>query len=173
MDSRLETALKLGFWTPVPGRDPWLVPILVPRKIDERALDVMLDCLTCLDEMYLLRYPDTPWLYSSGLRYEREPIGQEQWLTIPWMFLRRDQGRGVDCEDLSCYRAAELRVRRGERAKAIHVHKTHPNGGRLYHIRCKHADGRVEDPSHALGMGREWAQFFGPIHGIVDGEKVL
>jgi hypothetical protein len=57
-----------------------------------------------------------------------------------------------NCEDLACWRAAELRVRYGIKAVPTFIWKVRPAGGYLYHIQVKLPDGRVEDPSRALGM---------------------
>lgn len=173
MDERLRQAIAKGYWTPIVGRQPWNTPLLVPKAIDGGSLSCLLGALTCLDEMYLRAHPETPWLYASGLRYELEPPGQEQWLTIPYCLMRLQYGGGIDCEDASCWRAAELRVRKLEPAQAIFTHRVHPKTGkRVYHIRVQRADRkRVEDPSMALGMGSNWAEFYGPTHSIIDGEK--
>ena len=45
-----------------------------------------------------------PLLYDSGVKYVREPPGSEVWQT-PYHAIGT---RGADCEDLSCWRAAEL-----------------------------------------------------------------
>ncbi len=57
-----------------------------------------------------------------------------------------------NCEDLACWRAAELRVREGILAEPTFIWKLRPNGGYLYHILVRYPDGRIEDPSRTLGM---------------------
>ncbi len=57
-----------------------------------------------------------------------------------------------NCEDLACWRAAELRVRHGIKAQPTFTWKQRPNGGYLYHIQVQLPDGRKEDPSRVLGM---------------------
>lgn len=57
-----------------------------------------------------------------------------------------------NCEDLACWRAAELRVRYGIAAIPIFTCKPRANGGYLYHITVQLPDGRIEDPSRRLGM---------------------
>jgi len=142
----------------------------MPPKLSGRVLDILLPALVALDEDYLRMHPKTPPIYASGVRYEPEPPGQEQWLTIPWILMRKAQGRGADCEDLACWRTAELRVRAGENAKAVwSCRKTAK--GTVYHIRVKRSNGKIEDPSAALGMGPNWAQNFGENHFITDGER--
>lgn len=175
MREELQRAAREGYLTPVPGRPLWSVPLLIPRRLNAAVLETLLGALTAMNELYLLERPNTPWLYQAGVRYEREPPGQEQWLPIPFVLLRRDQGGGADCEDLACWRAAELRVKKNERgATAIFTHRQRADGRRLYHIRVRRgpeAGRRVEDPSVALGMGREWLQQFAESHSIVDGDK--
>lgn len=91
-----------------------------------------------------------PALYESGVRYRREPLGQEKWWPA------RDvvrQGHG-DCEDLCAYRAAEL-IRAGVDAKAVCYS---PRAGLVHCIVVyRRPDGTLakEDPSRVLGMGGE------------------
>lgn len=137
--------------------------LVVPPRLDGRVLDRMLPMLVGLNVDWLRRNSFAPWLYYSGVRYQAEAPGKEQWLTIPIVLA---QGF-ADCEDLACWRVAELIVRRGERAKAIWSGRE-KNGRRLYHIRVQRADWRVEDPSLILGMGMgEW----GDRHSIRNGHR--
>ena len=145
-----------------------------------------------------------PALYGSGLHYETEK-GTEIWPDIPSM-LAGTMGKGVypgpwsDCEDLACYRVAELRelpwhyerpapwdkkktecadprfpqgdaeraasakkqawpgwkkVKGGIRAKPFAKWRRGPQGNYHYHALVYLPDGRLEDPSLVLGMGRE------------------
>jgi hypothetical protein len=61
-----------------------------------------------------------------------------------------------NCEDLACWRVAELRVRFGEAAQPYVTSQmlNSPEHGlfTLYHIRVRRADGTIEDPSKILGM---------------------
>jgi len=61
-----------------------------------------------------------------------------------------------NCEDLACYRVAELRVRSGESCKPYiswQIVKSAKYGSfTLYHIRVLRKDGSIEDPSKILGM---------------------
>jgi hypothetical protein len=82
-------------------------------------------------------------LYDSGVRYEREAPGFEDWQTAAET-LRRGVG---DCEDLVIWRVAELREQ-GIPARAIVL----PLRRRLWHVVVRHPDGMLEDPSTALGM---------------------
>jgi len=117
------------------------------------VLKHLLEALTVANVAYLLRHPHTPNLYESGVRYEEEPPGRDEWQDIPDTIARRTG----DCEDLASWRVAELRVRGGE-PRATHVISVAelPNGdGDLvttYHIRVLRQDGTAEDPSRVLGM---------------------
>jgi hypothetical protein len=109
--------------------------------------------LTALNEVYLRAHPQTPSIYEAGVYYQREgktPDGRqkEKWLTVPVMLLIRSRV-GFDCEDLACWRAAELRVRG---IPAIAFARPSSVG---FHILVRYPDGRTEDPSRKLGMGAE------------------
>lgn len=112
------------------------------------ALKAMLWALTMIDVAELKAHPEIPPLYESGVRYEEEPPGQEDWQDI-LTCLKLKIG---DCEDLACWRAAELRARYGVAAEPTFNYKVRRGGGYLYHIQVRHPDGRIEDPSRVLGM---------------------
>ena len=57
-----------------------------------------------------------------------------------------------NCEDLSCWRAAEIIVRDRRLAVPFFHETRRRDGGYLFHIMVRHADGRIEDPSRILGM---------------------
>lgn len=123
------------------------------RHASERVLRLMLEALTQADELYLRNHPDTPPLFLTGVRYQNEPPGHEDWDGWPQILM---QGWG-DCEDLVAARCSELRVRHGVRAFPDFVWRTivHPNGQEqdVYHILVRFPDGVYEDPSRILGMG--------------------
>jgi hypothetical protein len=149
-----------------------------------------------------------PSVYRSGLHYETEK-GTEIWPDIPSL-LMGTMGKGLysgiwgDCEDLACYRVAELRelpfhyerpmpgkpgrtevadprypqpvaagaavplagqadwsgwkkVKGGIRAKPFAKWRRGPQGNYHYHALTYLPDGRLEDPSLVLGMGKEKA----------------
>ena len=117
------------------------------------VLEKLLEALSLANAAYLLTFPHTPNLYESGVRYEQEPDGRDDWQDIPDTLQRRTG----DCEDLACWRMAELRVRWGDRHSTWHVTvEDIPNrAGQLvttYHIQIRRADGHIEDPSRKLGM---------------------
>lgn len=121
--------------------------VLEPPALTPETLQILLDALFKLDLAYLRSNPSTPLLYQAGVRYQREPRGRERWASVP---IVRRLGFG-DCEDLGCWRAAELNLR-GEPARPFSTHKILPSGGVLYHIRVQRGNGTIEDPSRILGM---------------------
>lgn len=104
-----------------------------PRLI-EQLLNVILDGLKPNRSL--------PILYRSGIRYKSDP--GEVWQS-PETTARVGSG---DCEDLALYRALELRAH-GLPAR-VHVYRSAP---RTMHVVVNRMDGRLEDPSRALGMG--------------------
>lgn len=123
-----------------------------PRSNDRmdlghRALLLLLDALVQVNLNFLAKYPSTPLLYESGVRYEYERPGQEEWQDIPTTLAK---GFG-DCEDVCAWRCAELIARYGVPARPVFTYKQLPSGMWLYHIRVWAPDG-LEDPSRLLGM---------------------
>jgi len=96
----------------------------------------------------ILKNASIPLIYDSGVRYRPEPV--------QWPFERFDNAatcfaRGWgDCDDLASWRCAEL-LNQGEKANIIVSWKP-AEGGRLYHITVRRANGAKEDPSARLGM---------------------
>ena len=124
------------------------------RELSHASLKTLLMALMHIDILYLKEHPEVPALIGpggmgpAGVRYAEEPPGQEDWQDIPTT-LKLGWG---DCEDLACWRAAELRVRHNVQAEPTFIWKLRPNGGYLYHILVRYPDGRIEDPSRTLGM---------------------
>jgi hypothetical protein len=119
-------------------------------ELNKRILGHLLEALTAIDVDILKKNPALPGLYESGVRYRREPVGQEDWDDIVELY-RIGYG---DCEDLSAARAAELRVRHGIAARPyVKGPKRLDNGLMLYHVQVQLPDGRILDPSVKLGMG--------------------
>ena len=125
----------------------------IPHGYKIGVLEHLLEALTAANVAYLLIHPHTPNLYESGVRYEEEPPGRDEWQDIPDTIARRTG----DCEDLACWRVAELRVRRGEK-RAMHgvtVSEIPGADGKpvtTFHIRVVHDNRSIEDPSRILGM---------------------
>ena len=110
-----------------------------------------------------------PPLYSTGIYYQEDPPGQENWrdvLACIEHYLRT--GKGIDCDQLICWRVAELRVA-GIAAEPVikwqllpkatavalgYPSKMIPDEGLwLVHCLVRFADGSLEDTSKILGMG--------------------
>jgi len=122
----------------------------VAQAVANRTLQLMLSALTMINVDFLKVNPSCPRLYDLGVRYEIEPAGREDWQDIPTT-IRRKTG---DCEDLSSHLAAELQVKDGIAAWPTFTWRMRPSGAYLYHVLTRYPDGRIEDPSRRLGMGR-------------------
>lgn len=86
-----------------------------------------------------------PQLYRSGVVYRRQ-AGPERFRLAPDVYARR----GGDCDQLCCWRVAELRLAGETGARAI-PKVINP---KLIHVVVRRADGSIEDPSKRLGMGK-------------------
>ena len=132
------------------------------RPRSQEALLWMLEALCKINDGHLAERAYPP-LYESGVRYQRE-LGTEEWLDIPSII----EARWGDCEDLACWRVAELR-RQGHHA-GPYVRYRSLDGVFHYHalvmryrrVLARGPKGRlverfvpdkVEDPSKKLGMG--------------------
>jgi hypothetical protein len=120
---------------------------VLPAAAKEKALYAMLEALVAANEAYLTAHPTTPTLYASGVVYAEEPPGRDHWQDIP----RTLELREGDCEDLACWRIAELRVKESEYARPLVRHQV-IGSTVLYHVAVLRADGQVEDPAKTLGM---------------------
>lgn len=116
----------------------------------ERIVYQLIQLMVEADRQYI-RCHGAPKLYEAGVRYKREPPGREDFKAVPAIL--RDGH--ADCEDLAAWRVAEL-LESGENARVV-IKKWEIPTGRdrpfyQYHILCRRADGRLEDPSAILGM---------------------
>lgn len=107
----------------------------------------MLQGVVTANVSYLRRHPQTPHPYEAGIRYRREPSGQEQWKGIKQILTDRHG----DCEDLASYLAAWYRAH-NQKAHIHLVWKQTRGGGRLFHVQVRGPSGQIEDPSRVLGM---------------------
>lgn len=123
-------------------------PRFVVGRIGDHNVGPLMRALVSINLHYLARHPETPTIYASGVRYERDRPGTEDWLTVDQILARRP--RVADCKSLAAWRVAELQLR-GERARAAWSKRCRDSGC-LYHIFVRRGDGRTEDPSEALGM---------------------
>jgi len=143
--------------------------VIEPPGLTDLVVSSLTRALFRIDLDYLLRNPDTPKLYQSGVRYQREPQGQERWLSVPFVLQQR-QG---DCEDLASWLAAEI-VADASRAGKFDLRQwlrrdaalqqqlparptfrsgSTSGGANVYHVlTAVGAAGRTEDPSRRLGM---------------------
>lgn len=91
-----------------------------------------------------------PRLYSSGVRYELEPVGLPDNLLDISEMLRLGYG---DCFSLAAWRVAELRVDGQRAGVAVRWYPPRPERPNpLYHVKVRRQDGQEEDPSKLLGM---------------------
>lgn len=119
------------------------------RLRSEACLRYFLEALTRTNEtIFRAEGRRIPNLYDSGIRYLREQ-GTEEWQDV-YENLALMTG---DCEDLACHRVAELRQRFAMPGAQPDLtwHKL-PGGMLEYHVRARHANGTIEDPSKLLGM---------------------
>lgn len=132
------------------------------RERSERAMHFLLHALCCINYEYLRTYGAPP-LYRSGVRYDNARAGKKEWQDIPKTLALRNG----DCKDLACWLVAED-WRRGVRSRPFIRYKTkqyrdaqgRTHNFSLYHVLVQRPGGALEDPSRALGMGRdEWAPF--------------
>ena len=119
-----------------------------PRDADRsrQALCGLMFGLVQVNRGWLKHYPATPQFYRLGVLYRPER-GTEAWADIPTIL---ERGYG-DCEDLACWRCAELNNKGVKASPYITWRKA---GGRtIYHALVKWPNGKIEDPSRATGMG--------------------
>lgn len=126
------------------------------------TLNALLRALCIINADILKRNPMMPLIYQSGARYMRDPLIRYQhdqncqWrMSETWKDCAQVLSDGVgDCEDLACWRAAELRIRFEKNARVTWRRRV-VRGVQVFHILVVHPDGSIEDPSLRLGMGRE------------------
>lgn len=106
-----------------------------------------LEGLTGVNEVLMRRDPSIPPLYSTGAIWELRPGDPTE---KEWRYAHDVATTGWgDCQDLSAYRTAELRVTGEDPAAQVRVY---PTGKNRYHAVVARGDGSVEDPSVILGM---------------------
>lgn len=114
----------------------------VSLDLSRRALVHLMAALVKINLLHLSskRYPP---IYHSGVVYERE--SGERWQDVPTLI----RGGVGDCEDLACWRVAEL-MNAGVSASPYLRWADNVNG--VHHALVRLPDGRIEDPSLSLGM---------------------
>lgn len=120
----------------------------VSRTYSQKVILYFLEAMVNCNREWIRRNPKTPSLYKSGCRYVRE-YETEEWLDIPTIIL----AGGGDCEDLACWRVAELRNQGIKCQPFIRWRKF--GDFYLYHVLVLYPNGRMEDPSKILGMNGE------------------
>lgn len=121
-------------------------PLIVRPDVGPAELEREVELFLTRPNVHLISRGHYPPLLTSGVRYRREPLGQERWKPIDVLYA---DGYG-DCEDLSAALAAQLRAR-GVPARVV-VRKT---GLRLFHALVGVGRGEtitLIDPSKMLGM---------------------
>jgi hypothetical protein len=116
-------------------------------KRSRNAMLWLLQGLVGVNRSWLEQYPETPSLYESGIVYQQESP-PENWQDIPTLL---ETGFG-DCEDLACYRVAELNTWGIIAGPYIKWRRNPKTGNYTYHALVRRPDGKIEDPSRALGM---------------------
>jgi hypothetical protein len=186
--SRNRHPRRAGSVTPAATRprdlpDRTLVHLTLPDADDGShfaPLQIALEGLAQIDEWQIrhsLRRAEKglsdaviPPLYASGITYEEELPGHEDWFDV---LTALRVGRHVDCEDLAAWRAGELRVagipvepvikwqwipRETMIAQGYPPDKLPDRGVWLVHCCVRWPDGSIEDPSKILGMGGNFTQ---------------
>jgi hypothetical protein len=128
-----------------------VLSIVFPFDADDpRGIDLALACTVALN-LYAMQRRRLPPLYQSGVRYAREkclvrgaPETCERFLTIEQLLAEREG----DCDDLASARTAELILTGEDPYARARVYRS----GVGYHAIVLRGDGRIEDPSAALGM---------------------
>jgi len=117
-----------------------------------RSMGHLLTALVAIDVDFLRAFPRTPLLYQSGVVYDRmqdevDACGDDAWADIPHVLAAT---RG-DCEDLACWRVAELRVRFGVAATVAVLFQPGGDGvtrpRHLYHILVRWPEGLAGYPA--------------------------
>lgn len=127
------------------------------------VLETQFEAMTRVNMEWLRLHPRAPLLYQSSVRYKNDPykpkycrIATENWSDIPTIIRRGHD----DCESLSCWLAAEMRVRKissvgTHRVPSASVVLKHTSAKNLWHaVVVDRSTGRLFDPSLRLGMSR-------------------
>lgn len=131
-------------------------------RLTDRTLGYLLDALTEIDCEQLETFKEIPLLYESGVRYYHDNR-DDPWMDTLSVLAAHERSKRtgipevIDCEDLVCWRVAELRTRFGvKNARPVfkRMRVTMSDGPKqMVHILVE-ANGQIEDPSRILGMGR-------------------
>lgn len=121
------------------------------RIRSQRAMLWLLEALTQVNVKHFQSGSRIPRLYQSTIVYDNENMESEaeHWRDAP---TTARLGRAV-CATLACYRAGELWALDRIFAHPFIRWRELPNRSYRYHALVRWPDGRIEDPSIALGMG--------------------
>lgn len=115
-----------------------------------REIDILLQALARTDEMYLQAHREVGPLRDQGISLTAEPQGakspgQEDWQDVSTLLVRKADGRRTGSDrDLSCLRAAELRLQ-GDAAVKPHLLAARlPSGVTVCEAVVVRGDGRIE-----------------------------
>lgn len=129
-------------------------PLLQDERVFAHTVRNALNAIVILNVATLRANPRFPGIYQSGVVFENEPEGVETFVDCVEC-LRQGWG---DCAHLSTWRVAELNARYRTRASLCIKWKRFPSLGlRLFHVMVRLPDGRIEDISRNLGMGKKGA----------------
>lgn len=126
--------------------------LVLPFK-GQGDIDFALSLATVIALRELRANPRIPKLYRSGVRWRRDKCkapgvdGACERFLSPLQLLKERFG---DCDDLGPWLAAERILEGNKRARAKSIRA--PGIG--YHVIVELGDGRIEDPSKRLGMGK-------------------
>ena len=128
------------------------------KVLNSLTLRILMDALVKMNRVYLVECKRhghaVPLLYQSGVVYDR---------TNWWEPIHALYGRGFgDCKSLTGAWIAQQSLL-GVQSRPTFRWVENEDGTVDYHILVQLANGRFEDPSKVLGMGKdEVAKFYGP-----------
>lgn len=117
------------------------------RERSSKILLWLMEALVQINILWLGEHPGTRSLYKSHVVYKGED-NEENWQDIPTI-LRTGNG---DCEDLACYRCAELRYAGINAHPFVRWRKRAADNSYIYHALVRWPSGDIEDAAMAMGM---------------------
>lgn len=139
----------------------------IPDEIGKECILSLVEAFARIDEVQM-RFRPMPPLYQAGVRYKEDveairatvcgdrscgdEVPVDEWQDATTLL----EKRLGNCKDLVAYRVAELRLSGDRSARPAVLKGKDPSGRIIYHVVLLHGDGKVEDPSAALGMKTPW-----------------
>lgn len=118
------------------------------------VLGMLLETLVNINYLYLKEFPQTPRIYQSGIKYQPEKYGAEDFKDIGQLLEEAKQTGDLvgDCEDLAAWRVAEARAMDGLGPNEAFIEWIEAvfDGATVYHIRAN-IKGVREDVSKIVG----------------------